>query len=76
MTTLRPRSAESLHRFAELVHQFEVRRRLADGGHSARATRLQIPGPGCPDLDCTGHLFFRVTRRVALQSFETPAEVV
>jgi hypothetical protein len=23
-----------------------------------------------------GHLFFRVTSRVALQSFETPAEVV
>jgi hypothetical protein len=27
-------------------------------------------------LDRLGHLFFRVTNRVALQSFETPAEVV
>jgi hypothetical protein len=27
-------------------------------------------------LDRLGHLFFRVTNRVALQSLETPAEVV
>ena len=54
-------------RFPELVYEFEVGRGFADGGHTRRG-----PATGHDRALDRCHLFFRETRRVALQSLETP----
>ena len=65
---MRPRKSREPDRLAELVGELEIGGRLAYGGHTGGAADATAAVPG--------HLFFRVTSRVALQSLETPAEVV